>query len=74
MAKKKINRSRVVEFLQPYSTKKAGEKIALDPLLASNLVNRGVAVYVSSDNDLDDLMGEAEKPKELTKSKKSKKQ
>jgi hypothetical protein len=47
--RKQINRSKVVEFLQPYSNKQEGDKMALDSLLAANLVRKGVAVYAFSE-------------------------
>lgn len=46
MAKKeRKNMNRVVEFLQPYSTKEVGETMALNMLLAARLVDKGVAKY-----------------------------
>lgn len=46
MAKKeRKNMNRVVEFLQPYSTKQIGDTLNCNLLLASRLVNSGVAKY-----------------------------
>lgn len=46
MAKKeRKNMNRVVEFLQPYSTKKVGETFNCNMLLAARLVEKGVAKY-----------------------------
>jgi hypothetical protein len=50
MAKKeRKNMNRVVEFLQPYSTKEVGETMALNMLLAARLVDKGVAKYTETE-------------------------
>lgn len=54
MAKKeRKNMNRVVEFLQPYSTKQQGEKLKCNIQLASALVSRGFAKYVVEVNEIE---------------------
>lgn len=36
----------------PYANKKAGEKLELDPVLASSIVSLGVAKYVTDETKL----------------------
>lgn len=65
MAKReRRNMNRVVEFLQPYSTKQEGEKLKCNIQLAASLVNKGVAKYVTEVEIVTPIVTEVEsKPK-----------
>lgn len=47
---RKSNHKTVV-FLQDYATKKAGEELSCDGMLASSLVNRSIAIYKTAEAD-----------------------
>lgn len=61
---------RFVKLLQPFGNKAEGETIGLDPLTASNVVNRGVAKFADSEAPAPEK--EAEKETKLKTSKKKK--